>query len=67
MLVLTSLIEDIDLEDQYRDHALTANYNGYRECHLKPDSLLIYMKEGNDLLKLARLGSHSNLFSSKKR
>ena len=35
---------------------------GYRECHLKPDLLLIYRKPGADTLRLARLGSHSELF-----
>jgi mRNA interferase YafQ len=37
-------------------------WNGYRECHVKPDLLLIYRKEGEDILRLARLGSHSGLF-----
>ena len=60
--VLTSLANDKSLAPKYRDHDLSGNWAGYRECHLKPDLLLIYEKSGNDLLKLARLGSHSNLF-----
>ncbi|MEY2862351.1 MAG: toxin of the YafQ-DinJ toxin-antitoxin system [Pseudomonadota bacterium] len=35
---------------------------GYRECHLKPDQLLIYKTVDDDILRLARLGSHSELF-----
>lgn len=38
------------------------DWAGYRECHLKPDLLLIYGKLGADTLRLARLGSHSELF-----
>ncbi|MGL4943837.1 MAG: type II toxin-antitoxin system YafQ family toxin [Thermoguttaceae bacterium] len=56
------LAEDRPLPQSYRDHALTGDWNGYRECHLKPDLLLIYRTEANDLLRLARLGSHSELF-----
>lgn len=46
-----------------RDHVLTGNYKGYRECHISPDWLLIYSKEDNlKLLTLLRTGSHSDLF-----
>jgi mRNA interferase YafQ len=41
---------------------LTGDWAGYRECHLKPDLLLIYRKIGEETLTLARLGSHSELF-----
>lgn len=44
------------------DHDLTGDWIGYRECHIKPDLLLIYRKVGDDMLILARLGSHSELF-----
>lgn len=44
-----------------RDHGLSGNWTGFRECHVKPDLLLIYEKpEG--VLRLVRLGSHSELF-----
>lgn len=56
------LLEDNPLPTNYRDHALVGNWSGYRECHLKSDLLLIYRHEGADLLRLARLGSHSELF-----
>jgi len=59
----TSLLaENKPLPENYRDHALIGNWKGYRECHLKPDLLLIYRSEESDVLKIARLGSHSELF-----
>ncbi|HMU31204.1 MAG TPA: type II toxin-antitoxin system YafQ family toxin, partial [Nitrospira sp.] len=44
-------------------HDLSGDWAGYRECHIKPDLLLIYRKSDSDTLRLARLGSHSELFS----
>ena len=53
----------IPLPVKYRDHALTGEYAGARECHIKPDWLLIYQIENNLLiLTLLRTGSHSDLF-----
>ena len=49
-------------DTSYRDHALSGKWAGYRECHIKPDLLLIYRKVNTDTLRLARLGSHSELF-----
>ncbi len=50
-------------ERKHFDHALAGDYIGYRECHIKPDLLLIYKIEKNILvLILADIGSHSNLF-----
>jgi mRNA interferase YafQ len=43
--------------------SLSGNWAGYRECHLKPDLLLIYCKPDASTLRLARLGSHSELFA----
>ena len=52
-----------ELDPQYREHALSGNWKSFRECHVKPDWLLIYRIEGDRLvLTLARTGSHSNLF-----
>lgn len=45
----------------FRDHALTGNWSGFRECHIKPDVLLIYAVEEGEV-KLVRLGSHAELF-----
>lgn len=60
--VLYKLINDEVLPEKYRDHALTGDWLGYRECHIKPDLLLIYKQSNEDSLRLARLGSHSELF-----
>lgn len=51
------------LPEKYKDHALVGDYVGMRECHIKPDVLLIYwIDETGQNLYLERLGSHSNLF-----
>jgi mRNA interferase YafQ len=60
--VLTGLVTDQPLDERYRDHDLSGQWAGYRECHIKPDLLLIYSKTDNNILRLARLGSHSELF-----
>ncbi len=61
--ILTQLVSDSPLKVHYRDHDLSGNWAGCRECHLKPDLLLIYQKPDDKILRLARLGSHSELFS----
>jgi len=60
--ILTLLLSDRTLRDNHRDHALSGDWAGYRECHIKPDLLLIYRKPDANTLRLARLGSHSRLF-----
>lgn len=51
------------LDTKYRDHGLTGNYNGFRECHVEPDWLLIYRIDQDVLeLFLFRTGTHSDLF-----
>lgn len=60
--VLTALTNDEPLDSRLRDHDLAGNWSGYRECHIRPDLLLIYRKPDNKTLQLARLGSHSQLF-----
>lgn len=59
--VLYLLLNDEPLPQKYKDHDLVCNYKDFRECHVKPDLLLIY-KKTDDYLQLARLGSHSELF-----
>ena len=49
------------LPEKYVDHVLSGNWQGYRDCRVKPDLVLIY-KVDNDSLKLARIGTHSELF-----
>ena len=67
-----SLLEDVvehlelgePLPDKNRDHALTGDWIGHRECHIQPDWLLIYRIEDNVLvLTLTRTGTHSDLFN----
>lgn len=63
-LVISKLANCEILEDKYRDHALTGEFIGLRECHIEPDWLLIYTIENNSLiLTLSRTGSHSDLFN----
>ncbi len=61
--VLAMLSSEQSLPPQYKDHALSGNYKGHRECHLSPDWLLIYKIEQHILtLTLTRTGTHSDLF-----
>lgn len=51
------------LPDKNKDHALTGNWIGFRECHIQPDWLLVYRMENDVLvLTLTRTGTHSDLF-----
>ncbi len=51
------------LPEKNRDHALTGDYIGFRECHIRPDWLLVYRVDGGDLiLFLFRTGTHTDLF-----
>ncbi|QTQ11013.1 type II toxin-antitoxin system YafQ family toxin [Treponema parvum] len=61
--VIDKLLNNKPLEKKYRDHALVGNYKGYRDCHIRPDLVLIYKKD-NDILVLTalRVGTHSELF-----
>ena len=61
--IVDKLANNIPLEEKYKDHELTGNYKGFRECHIQPDWLLIYLVEDNKLtLTLSRTGTHSDLF-----
>ncbi len=60
--VVALLVSDQVLPKNNRDHALSGDWFSYRECHIKPDLLLIYRKPDADTVRLARLGSHSELF-----
>jgi len=59
--IITKLAYDEPLNVKFRDHVLVGNYSGMRECHLKPDWLLIY-RLVDDQLILVRTGSHADLF-----
>ena len=60
--VVEMLLSGEPLPEQYRDHALTGNWNGHRECHIQPDWVLIYRIVNQTLvLSLVRTGTHSDL------
>ncbi len=59
--VATKLANDQPLTKKHRDHLLTGDWKDYRDCHIKPDLVLIYRKNNPGLLQLIRLGSHSEL------
>ena len=75
--IINRLLNDEILEAKYKDHKLVGKYAGFRECHIKPDLLLIYKKENNAsqrdaigdsgqlptlILVCIAIGSHSELF-----
>lgn len=61
--IVNKLMNNESLPEKFKDHALTGNYAGFRECHIQPDWLLIYLIENDSLiLTLVRTGSHSDLF-----
>jgi mRNA interferase YafQ len=60
--VLAYLIADKKLPDKYKDHPLSGKWKDYRDCHVRPDLVLIYVLEGKTALTLVRLASHSELF-----
>lgn len=61
--VVNILADGGTLNARYRDHDLSGNYKGTRECHIEPDRLLVYEIRGEVLvLMLYRLGTHSELF-----
>jgi mRNA interferase YafQ len=59
--VVQLLACDQPLEPHHRDHALTGDWKDHRDCHIKPDLILIYRKLELEVLQLVRLGSHIEL------
>ncbi|WP_082476414.1 type II toxin-antitoxin system RelE/ParE family toxin [Methylobacterium sp. Leaf99] len=59
--ILEDLVNDRALAPKLRDHALTGNWKDHRDCHVKPDLVLIYRLVDKTTLQLVRLGSHSEL------
>ena len=57
--IVRALASDEPLTEKHRDHALTGEWKDHRDCHIKPDLVLIYQKPDADILQLVRLGSHS--------
>jgi mRNA interferase YafQ len=61
MGVVASLAADTALPHRYADHPLTGDWKDFRDCHVRPDLVLIYRKPDAETLELVRLGSHSEL------
>jgi mRNA interferase YafQ len=59
--ILTNLAQDEPLAEKHHDHALIGDWRDHRDCHVKPDLVLIYRKPDEAVLQLVRLGSHSEL------
>ena len=61
--VVFSLANALPLDEKYHDHELEGNWKNHRECHIKPDWLLIYqIKDDVLILELSRTGTHADLF-----
>ena len=56
--IVQALAKDEPLAERYRDHPLTGEWDDHRDCHIKPDLVLIYRKPDVERLQLVRLGSH---------
>ena len=59
--IITDPANDQSLPEKNRDHALSGDWKDHRDCHIRPDLVLIYRKPDNAVLQLVRLGSHSQL------
>lgn len=59
--VVSAIANSEALQERHRDHALSGNWSGSRDCHIEPDWLLIYRVDDENLF-LERTGSHSDLF-----
>jgi len=59
--IVETLASDKPLDPKYRDHPLSGDWIDHRDCHIKPDLVLIYRKPDGVVLQLVRLGSHSEL------
>ena len=59
--VIQILAADTKLPEKSRDHAMIGDWSDFRDCHVRPDPILVYRKVGNNALQLVRLGSHSEL------
>jgi mRNA interferase YafQ len=60
--IVALLATDDPLPKRHNDHPLSGNWKDHRDCHIRPDLVLIYRKPDPDTLELVRLGSHSELF-----
>lgn len=61
--VVETLLSGETLDPKHKDHPLKGDYRGYRDCHVKPDLVLIY-KITDNVLHLVRLGAHREIFKN---
>ncbi len=61
-LILNKLVNGEEIPKENSPHPLTGNYRGHMECHIESDTLLIWWDKEKGIIKLVRLGSHSELF-----
>lgn len=62
--IIDTLLAEQPLPERCRDHGLTGNYTGFRECHVLPDWLLVYaVDKGKLILTASRTGTHADLFA----
>ena len=61
MALLVLLVADAPVPEKYRDHPLKGEWKDHRDCHVRPDLILLYRKPDSETLELVRLGSHSEL------
>ena len=61
LAALDLLVVDTVLPRRYFDHRLSGDWEGFRDCHIKPDLVLIYEKPDAEILRLVRIGSHSEI------
>ena len=59
--IILLLLADSPLSEKHRDHPLSGKWKDFRDCHVRPDLVLIYRKPDDTTLELVRLGSHSEL------
>jgi mRNA interferase YafQ len=59
--IVVTLANDLPLTEQHCDHAMISNWKDHRNCHVRPDIVLIYRKPDDERLQLVRLGSHAEL------
>jgi mRNA interferase YafQ len=59
--IVAILANDVDLPQRCHDHALTGDWKDHRDCHVRPDLILIYAKPNDATLLLVRIGSHATL------
>lgn len=64
-IVLNTLLSGKELPSKHKDHQLQGKLQGFRECHIEPDWLLVYRKEEQTLILYATaMGTHSDLFNN---